>query len=331
MAWYKEDTISNCDTPPWWVKRIGWLHGIWYNPVFQRGYRAGRKVSMGFKKGFTLGLWASGAISAIVILPGFVMHWLFYSLVEAALIFCGIVVIILVTILLVRHINAVLVLTPMAVSRNITGDAGQTILSSPLTNHDIFDGESLAPLAIAMRNSTGDLGIITGLMPIFAFLALAKNAGSLEITDIVLFVLIAGLILGAFMFIYPRFLACTALISARQALHHPPAWAVAISIFYSCFTFFLTASIGGVSVIITFAFLELFRLPGFELYAILWFVGLVFVVLSFEVVINIHLQGGSEDVIRLRRPGTCGCAKADAFVLENPEYNDRLLRKQSYK
>jgi hypothetical protein len=327
MAWSKEDSISNLGPPPLWVRGIGVFSKAWTNPVFQKGLRQGKVSAWGFKKGFIVGL----CVSAVAAIAATVLEFIYtgggITGIGLARSIIYTLVWIVVALLVVRHNNAALVLTPMAVSRNLVGEGGQIILSSPLSNEDIFQGESLAIIAFSLRNSVAELGVLAGLMSVAMLLEVAWMV--MWFNPHVLGARLIGLGVSiAVVYLYVRFMVVVAMISARNALHHEPAGAVAISIFHAGFVLLIGGLAAGFSAtLISVLLMQMPLMQDWMLEPILAIAVLCGVsALVLEIAMNMQLKGGEEDILRGRRPGLYGPHEADTWELENPvDEDDRLM------
>lgn len=154
-----EMDLSWAEPPPVWVQWIGPLSAIWGNPVFQRRYLL-RKMSpsLGTRRAFIAGVVLSSALNVFLrIIAGDDALWLGFSL---TILIPGFI---FSSIGFVRIFSSSMIHTPNELRFEISSGTSGTLLTTPLTDSEIFFAECISGIMRALGAFEESVSLITGL------------------------------------------------------------------------------------------------------------------------------------------------------------------------
>ena len=319
MSDLAEYALTGFPPPPRWLARLSLADQLWHNPVFQRCYRRGGRIyHVRPLWGLCLGLFLSTI--AIISLSGyttgalelFSIAWTVTFILPGGLVllFAGL-----------RLVDAGLTRSVIQINSDFSGGKGESVLSSPMSDEEIYYGISLALLVKRLVASEGVIGWLAGLaVPnVIAFTAcLISN----RLTDSVLppLAVMGWTLFAMFLFaIYVTLFAfMAAFVSTRYALVMSVSAAQASGLAHIVFISFFVGPVIVLFLNLTVMVFQAVVLPWSLLFALL--VQGVSASVAFCVTVWMG-QSGVDSVTRLRRPGVYGRSQSDAttVALVEPE------------
>jgi len=153
---------------PWWVSLIPFLRNLWSNPVFVRNYGRSRvKRPVSPIPAFLVGAFLSAPIS-VGIAAALGTEW------ESVLTVCGVwllavPIILLYVVILIWMFIACLVTTPRELQSDIGLEQLNPMLSTPITDADLYFGETMPNVVRGLEISESFVALSFGLfLPAFA-------------------------------------------------------------------------------------------------------------------------------------------------------------------
>jgi len=313
MSDLAEYALTGFPPPPRWLARFPGADQLWHNPVFQRCYRRGGRIyHVRPLWGLYLGLFLSTI--AIISLSGyttgalelFSIAWTVTFILPGGLVllFAGL-----------RLVDAGLTRSVIQINSDFSGGKGESVLSSPMSDEEIYYGISLAILLKRLVASEGVIGWLAGLaVPnVIVFTVCLVSYGLTD--DTLPLLLVMGWTLFA-MFLFALYVTLfafmAAFVSTRYALVMPVSAAQTSSLAHIVFISFFVAPVIILFFNLTVRILDTAALLWPLLVALL--VQCVPTGVAFCVTVWMG-QSGVDAVTRLRRPGVYGRLQCDATTV----------------